>query len=309
MSAPRIALAASNGEWHRAELLNAFRSLGVEPTLITLADVSIETGVGEPLRFPGFGGELPDGLFLRTIAGGTFEATTMRLGILHALVGAGVIVWNAPAAIERCVDKSMTSLLLTRAGVPTPDTFVTSSRDAAVAFVAQEARKDSPLVLKPLFGSQGEGLRLVISPDDLPEPEEVARVYYLQRFVQPGRTAWRDYRIFVCAGAPVAAMIREGENWITNVHRGGRPLRWQPPPVACDLAVRAARAVSVDYAGVDLIDDGEGGYLVLEVNSMPAWSGLQRITEFPIAEVLVRGFMRAMRSGHSALQVVGSAAP
>lgn len=302
----RIVLAAQNGEWHRAELHGAFRSFGVEPELVSLADISVETGDGEPLRVPGFSGTLPDGLFLRTISGGTFEATTMRLGVLHALVAAGVTVWNAPVAIERCVDKAMTSLLLARAGLPTPETFVVSSREAAGRIVAREAGMGAPLVLKPLFGSQGEGLRLVVTPEDLPPEEDVARVYYLQRFVQPRRTVWRDYRVLVCAGRPVAGMVREGDTWITNVHQGGRPLPWNVPPDAADLAVEAARAVAVDYAGIDLIDDGEGGFLVLEVNSMPAWSGLQRVTSMPIAEVLVGSFLDAVRAARPSLRVVAS---
>jgi RimK family alpha-L-glutamate ligase len=304
----RIALAAQNGEWHRAELLEAFRSFGVEPVLVSLAEISIETGSGEPLRVPGFSGALPDGVFLRTISGGTFEATTMRLGVLHALVAAGVIVWNTPVGIERSVDKAMTSLLLARAGLPTPQTFVVSSREAAASIVAREASNDSPLVLKPLFGSQGEGLRLITAPANLPSEEEVARVYYLQRFVQPSRTAWRDYRVLICAGRPVAGMVREGDTWITNVHRGGRPLPWRVPPDAADLAVEAARAVTVDYAGVDLIDDGAGSYLVLEVNSMPAWSGLQRVTQARIAEVLVGSFLDAVRAGQAPLRIVASSA-
>lgn len=306
MSPLRVAVAAENGEWHRGELLAAFRTLGVEPVLVSLADVSIVTSGGEPVRVPGFQDSLPDGLFLRTIAGGTFEATTMRLGILHALVSSGVTVWNTPTAIERCVDKSMTSLLLARAGLPTPETFVVSSRDAAAA-VVREAGIGTPLVLKPLFGSQGIGLRLIGTPEDLPAPEEVSRVYYLQRLVQPGQATWRDYRILVCAGEAVAGMIREGDTWITNVHQGGRPLPWAPPPDAAELAVRAAGAVTVAYAGVDLIDDGEGGYLVLEVNSMPAWSGLQRVSEIPIAETLVRRFLEAVRAAQAPVRLVASA--
>jgi RimK family alpha-L-glutamate ligase len=307
MSALRVVLAAENGEWHRGELVAAFRRHGVTPLCISIADVAIVTGGGEPVRVPGFDEALPDGVLLRTISGGTFEATTMRLGVLHALVGAGVTVWNAPVAIERCVDKSMTSLLLARTGVPTPDTFVLSSHEAAAAVVAREASRTAPLVLKPLFGSQGKGLRLVSAPEDLPDLEEVSRVYYLQRHVQPGRSAWRDYRIFVCAGEPLAGMIREGETWITNVHQGGRPLPWRPPAAAADLAVRAACAVGVDYAGVDLIDDGSGGYLVLEVNSMPAWSGLQRVTDVPLADVLVRSFLDAVRAGRAPVRLAAAA--
>ena len=77
--------------------------------------------------------------------------------------------------------------------------------------------------LKPLFGAQGKGLRLVASPDELPSAEEAAGVWYLQRYV--GRQAgWHDYRVFVVAGRPVAAMARYGTGWITNVRQGAVPM-------------------------------------------------------------------------------------
>lgn len=295
----RIGLAADNSEWHRNRLARALRKHGVEPVLFSLADVAVVTGAGEPLRVPGFDGCLPDGILLRTISGGTFEATTLRLGVLHALVEAGTIVWNTPSAIERSVDKSMTSLLIARLGIPTPGTFVVSSRQAAAAIVEAEAASDRPLVLKPLFGSQGKGLRLIRVPDDLPEPDEVARVYYLQHFVPPAGKTWRDYRVFVCAGRVVAGMIREGDAWITNVHQGGRPRSWQVPKEAADLAIAAAGIVGVSYTGVDLIEDREsGGFMVLEVNSMPSWSGLQKVTDTDIAAEIVGGFLASLRERH-----------
>jgi ribosomal protein S6--L-glutamate ligase len=292
----RIALAADNGNWHKARLLASLRAQGVEPVLFSLADVTIETGAGEPLRVPGFDGALPDGVLLRTIAGGTFEATTMRLGVLHALVAAGCVVWNSPSAIERSVDKAATSLLIARAGLPTPQTWVVSTREAAAAVAAREARPGNPLVLKPLFGSQGEGLALIERPEDLPEEEAVSRVYYLQRYVPRRDGLWRDFRVFVCDGRAVAGMIREGDGWITNVHRGGRPLPWAMPPKAAELAEAAAASVGVAYSGVDLVEDGEGGFAVLEVNSMPAWSGLQTVCEADIAATVVRGFLTAVRA-------------
>lgn len=300
----RIGLAADNGTWHKNRLLTALRALGVEPVLFSLADVAVATGAPEPLRVPGFPEALPDGVLLRTIAGGTFEATTMRLGVLHALVAAGVTVWNHPVAIERSVDKAATSLLVARAGLPTPETWVFSRRDAAANLVAREARPGRPLVLKPLFGSQGEGLMLVETPDDLPDEAAVSRVYYLQRYVPRADGLWRDYRVFVCEGRAVAGMIREGDGWITNVHRGGRPLAWAMPARAAELAEAAAAAIGVDYTGIDLVEDGSGGYLVLEVNSMPAWSGLQQVCETDIAGAVARGFLAAVRSAHRPARVV-----
>jgi RimK family alpha-L-glutamate ligase len=295
----RIALAAENGEWHRDRLVAALRRLAVEPVLVSLADIAVVTGEGEPLRVPGFGRDLPHGLLVRTISGGTFEATTLRLGILHALVASGTIVWNSPVGIERSVDKAMTSLLLARGAVPTPETFVLSSRAAACELAAREAGPERPLVLKPLFGSQGEGLRLIMRPEDLPERDEVAGVFYLQRYIARRDGRWRDYRVFVCAGRAIAGMIREGDGWITNVRRGGRPLPWALPRAAAQLAEAAAALTAVDYTGVDLVEDGAGGYLVLEVNSMPAWSGLQQVTEVDIAGEIAAGFVRAVRAAHA----------
>lgn len=292
----RIGLAADNGNWHKARLRGALESFGIEPVLFSLADVAIVTGGGEPLRVPGFEDGLPDGVLMRTIAGGTFEATTMRLGVLHALVSAGVTVWNSPTAIERSVDKAATSLAVARAGLPTPDTFVFSKREAAAELIAREAGPGRPIVLKPLFGSQGEGLMLIERPEELPPEDAVNRVYYLQRYVPRRDGLWRDYRVFVCEGRAIAGMIREGDGWITNVHRGGRPFAWNVPAKAAELAEAAAASIAVDYTGVDLVEDGEGGFLVLEVNSMPAWSGLQQVTEVDIAASVVRGFLGAVRA-------------
>jgi tetrahydromethanopterin:alpha-L-glutamate ligase len=229
-------------------------------------------------------GALPDAAFVRTVAAGSFEQVTFRLAILHALEASGVPVVNAPRAIERCVDKGMTSFLLHRAGLPTPPTCVTESAEIADRW---RDAVDGDVVLKPLFGSQGRGLRRLRRGDLLPNPLETAGVYYLQRFV--GRdAAWHDIRVFVVGGRPVAAMRRHGRSWITNVARGGRCETVPATGRFGDLAVAAAAAVGADYAGVDLIEDADGGVQVLEVNSMPAWKGLQSVTdETDVAAVLI----------------------
>ena len=134
-------------------------------------------------------------------------------------------------------------------------------------------------------------------------PEEVAGVYYLQRFVRRPSSIWRDYRIFVCDGEVVAGMVREGDSWITNVHQGGRPHPWAVPAEAARLAVAAAAAVDVDYSGVDLIEDAEGRLLVLEVNSMPSWSGLQTVTDVRHRPDVVDALPRAARAGERQLRV------
>jgi RimK family alpha-L-glutamate ligase len=290
---PRIGIVVDRTDWHARELAKALRALGVAPVSIRLDACAFATASASGLDLDGFGEALPDAVFVRTVGGGSFESVTMRLGILHALRELGVMVWNDARAIERCVDKSMTSFLLARSGIATPDTWAVQSRDAARAIVAREAAH-GPLVLKPLFGSQGRGLRLVRTPDELPEPAAIAGVYYLQRFIGVERDGFHDFRLLVSHGRVVAAMMRHSAEWITNIKRGGRPVTVVANDDTKALAVRAAAAVGADFAGVDILYDRDGRPSVLEVNSMPAWSGLQKVTPAGIAGILAGDLVAAL---------------
>jgi RimK family alpha-L-glutamate ligase len=291
--AARIALVVDRVDWHARQLIAAFSALGARAQAVMLPACRIDTQNPAALGVPGFEARLPDAVVVRAMSGGTFEAVTLRLGILHALGEIGVPVWNSARAIERCVDKSMTSFLLARAKIPTPPTWATESRAAAQAIVREEARH-GPLVLKPLFGSQGRGLRLIQKAEELPAPDEVAGVYYLQRFVAVDRDGFRDFRLLVCQGRVIAAMMRQAATWITNVKQGGRPVAAVVDAEMKDLAVRAAAAVGANFAGVDLICDAQGRPAVLEVNSMPAWSGLQKVASVNIASVIASDLLAAI---------------
>lgn len=288
---PSIALVSDSNDWHARALAKAFAALGARARVLMLPDCRIDTGNANGLSLPGFGAGLPDAVFVRTMSGGSFEAVTLRLGILHALSEIGVPVWNNARAIERCVDKSTTSFLLARAGIPTPATWATEQRATAAEIVQRES---GPLVLKPLFGSQGRGLRLIREPDELPQPAEVAGVYYLQRYVGVDRGGFHDFRVLVSRGRVIAAMMRHSSHWVTNVKRGAKPVAAVADSAMKDLAVAAAAAVGADFAGVDIIHDADGKPTVLEVNSMPAWSGLQRTTPLDIAAVLAGDLVAAL---------------
>jgi RimK family alpha-L-glutamate ligase len=291
--ARRVGIVVDRNDWHSRELAKALRALGVSPVAMRLETCAFATDSPSGLSLDGFGDRLPDAVFVRTIAGGSFESVTMRLGILHALRELDVMVWNDARAIERCVDKSMTSFLVARAGIATPDTWAVQDRDAARKIVAREAAR-GPLVLKPLFGSQGRGLRLIRGPDDLPPPGDIAGVYYLQRFVGVERDGFQDFRLLVSGGRVVAAMMRHSAEWITNIKRGGRPVTVVANDDTKALAVRAAAAVGADFAGVDILYDRDQRPAVLEVNSMPAWSGLQKVTSASIAAILAADLVAAL---------------
>ena len=282
---PTILVVSDQQDWHVRQLEVAFNAVGARVVRIDLAACDFDTRSPSGLALPLLGAQLPDAVHVRTLSAGSFEAITKRLGVLHALAKLGVVVWNDARAIERCVDKSMTSFLLARAGVPTPPTWTMESAETARALVERRAPSGA-LVLKPLFGAQGKGLRLIRRPDDLPASEDVGGVYYLQRFQQNGTEDFRDYRLFVLRGRVVAAMMRSASTWITNVKQGGKPLAVAPDPGMERLAIAAAEAVGATIAGVDVLQGIDGGPTVLEVNSMPAWSGLQKVSARNVAEAI-----------------------
>jgi tetrahydromethanopterin:alpha-L-glutamate ligase len=287
-----IGLVVDRWDWHARALSKALSALGAEVAAVRLQECGFDTQSASGLSIPGFA-QLPDAVMVRTMSGGTFEAVTMRLGVLHALRELGVMVWNDARAIERCVDKSMTSFLLARAGIPTPATWATQSYEAARAIVRREAAH-GPLVLKPLFGSQGKGLRLIGHEEELPEPGAVAGAYYLQRFMGVEREGFRDFRLLVSQGRVIAAMVRHAPGWITNVKRGGRPIAAVAEAELKDLAVQATAAVGAAFAGVDILYGPDGRPTVLEVNSMPAWSGAQKVVSADIAAVLAGDLVAAL---------------
>jgi tetrahydromethanopterin:alpha-L-glutamate ligase len=282
----RVAIFTDKVDWHVESFARAMSRYGARPIAVRLADCKIDTTSAFGLAIPGFRAP-PDLAVVRAIGDGSLEMITMRLGVLHALEALGAPVVNSATTIERCTDKSMASFLIARAGLRTPATFVTQNIAQARAIARRECGF-GPLVLKPLFGAQGWGLRLIAREADLPSQDEARGVYYLQRFVAPKRGAegFEDMRVLVSAGRIVGAMRRVSPQWITNVRQGAKPVAATPSPREAEAALRAAKALDASCAGVDLIEGADGEPQVLEVNSMAGWSGLQRVTGFSIADRL-----------------------
>ncbi|MGH6734669.1 MAG: RimK family alpha-L-glutamate ligase [Methyloceanibacter sp.] len=290
---PAIVLFGDGRDWHGRSLVKAFKRRGIRPLVVPLTTCGFSTERATGLAIPGLGDHRPEGAFVRFVPGGSFEQVTLYLGVLHALRELGVTVWNDARAIERCVDKSTTTFLMQKEGLPTPRTFANVNRSEAEEITDALLGEGHKLVQKPLFGAQGKGLRLISSLGDLSPPEEVNGVYYLQEFVPPAQAHHQDWRLLVCAGRVVAAMIRHGASWITNIKQGARAKAAIASQELCNLALRAAACVGADYAGVDIVKAQDGRFLVLEVNSMPAWNGLQRVSRIRISDHVVDAFLDA----------------
>ncbi|MEN9892403.1 MAG: ribosomal protein modification protein RimK [Pseudomonadota bacterium] len=299
----RVAIMTDETGWHTRQLQAALRQRGAQGRCVDLADCHIDTTAAwHGLQIPGFGRGLPDAVLVRGIAGGSFEQVTRRLGVLHALRELGVPVYNDARAIERSVDKSMTSLLLHAAGVSAPPTWALEDVALARRIVLRETAAGHALVLKPLFGSQGKGLVLIGDParhgpqarPALPPLDSgYGRLAYLQRFIPPQAEPGHDWRVMVVGGRAIAAMRRISAHWVHNVAQGARCEAAALTPALARLAERAAAALQMDYAGVDIMPGpagaagGTDALQVLEVNGVAAWQGLQRVTPFPIARALV----------------------
>ena len=122
---------AQKGGWHGAQLASALTLRGVDAVFVSLQDCVIDLSADKPnIQIPRFN-QLPKAVFVRGIAGGTLQKITTRLNILHMLKVLGTTVYNDGKAIERTVDKAMTSFLLHQAGIATPQTWVCESRHHA----------------------------------------------------------------------------------------------------------------------------------------------------------------------------------
>jgi RimK family alpha-L-glutamate ligase len=288
----KIPIFTDDPGWHGTQLKQAFTRRGVDAVFVSLQACVINLSEDRPQINIPYCGTLPPAVFVRGVSGGTLQQVITRLNVLHMLSMQGVTIYNDVKAIERTVDKAMTSFLLHFHGVATPPTWVCESRAQAESIRHAAQQNNQTLVMKPLFGSQGLGVRKLLANEPLPVPMQqfVDGVYYFQQLIETA-DAPHDYRVFVIHGKVVAAMKRIGSSWVNNVAAGGRCEAVHQNEVMNQLALQAAAAVDIAYCGVDIIQAASGEYYVLEVNSIPAWKGLQSVTELNVAQLLVDDFL------------------
>lgn len=205
---------------------------------------------------------------------------------LDQLSKRGVYVLNSPPSLAVAESKFLSSAVLSRAGFRVPEFAVVQRTEDAISFV--ERHQD--VVAKPLYGFQGRDVVRVRAGDD-EAIKKISRLIgdYRGILVQPFvPNPGRDIRAFVVGDRVVAAIFRIAPpgDWKTNVFFGGRVEKAKLRSDAEELSIRAAKAIGLEYTGVDLIE-GPDGLLVLEVNGAPAWSGLERATGKDIARSIV----------------------
>jgi tetrahydromethanopterin:alpha-L-glutamate ligase len=289
----KIAIFTDEPGWHGKQLTRAFAELGYDSCYVSLTECKIQLDKSPIIHLPEFTEKLPDAVFVRGVPGGSLEEVVFYLDILHALKQLNVPVYNSAQAIERSVDKAMTSFLLHNAGLPTPPTWVVRNREQALEVAETELKQGHKLISKPLFGSQGAGIRRLEKMTDLIWLTASHGIYYLQRFVPCAGEGYADKRVFVINGKVIASMRRHGDkSWLNNVARGARCEAIVADENLARLAVKAVETLNMDYAGVDIIKDMNGNYTVIEVNSIPAWKGLESVCDVNVAHCLATDLVR-----------------
>ena len=228
---------------------------------------------------------------MRGIPAGNLQTIIFYLDVLHSLHELGICVYNNASMIEKAVDKTRTSFTLRRLGIPTPKTWSLLNTKRASKICEEEINKGIKLVLKPTFGSQGNGLYLVSNEYPLPDYFDDEVAYYLQEFIVGKHKKCIDVRVLVIGQEANFVMQRVGQSWINNISKGGIARPYILHESIKQVARDAVQAIGLFYAGVDIIIDDYGGCSVIEINSIPAWKGLQSVSDTNISDCIIEAFL------------------
>jgi ribosomal protein S6--L-glutamate ligase len=238
-------------------------------------------------------------LFYKNKALGRYDAIIPRIGASVTAYGTavvrqfeqmGVFCLASSQAIGASRDKLRSCQILSRHRIGMPKTVVVRRPDSVLPAI--ERMGGPPIIIKLLEGTQGIGVILADSTrvaqaivETLQGPG--GKNVLLQQFVAESRG--RDIRAFVVGGQVVAAMrrIATGDEYRSNVHRGGRVEGVDLDPEYARTAVQAAQILGLRVAGVDMLESKDGPS-VTEVNASPGLEGIERATGIDVAQAIAQ---------------------
>lgn len=210
--------------------------------------------------------------------------------LLEALTLSGIKVFNSRESIENCDDKVLTYLALAKANIPTPATYPaplcykpgSTVPKAALYRIATEL--SYPIIVKESFGSLGKGVYLAKDEKELETLANrlIDHPHLFQKFVST--SYGKDVRVIVIGGEVVGGMIRQSENdFRSNVAAGGRAEKYGLSDEIKEIALKAHRALGLDYSGVDILFGENGKPIVCEINSNAFFRSFEAVTHINVA--------------------------
>jgi ribosomal protein S6--L-glutamate ligase len=187
--------------------------------------------------------------------------TTTTLSIAGALHAAGAAILNPYPLAAACRDKVVASQLLRSAGAPLPESYVAGTHEQLTHLL-----DDGPLVVKPYRGSQGRGVRVVRTADDLRTAADDGEPVFAQRYYEPAGRDRKIYRI----GERIFGVERV---WPARSYEEklGRP--FAVPPDLRELALRLGSALGITLYGFDVVVTANGPYVV-DFSPFPGFKGV-----------------------------------
>ena len=280
-----------------AILSRAPRSYSTQRLKIAALDRGHQCKVLDTLRFAiDLSGDEPD-LQFRGKPLSDYDAIMPRIGASITYFGSAVVrqfeqmdvfTPNTANGITNSRDKLRAIQILSRHDIGMPKTaFVRNRQDVLPAI---ERVGGAPVVIKLLEGTQGIGV--ILAPDKKVAEAIIETLHntkqnvLIQEFVAESRG--RDIRALVVGDRVVAAMRRtaEGDEFRSNVHRGGSVEAVTLDHLYERTAVRSAQIMGLRVAGVDMLE-GKDGPMVMEVNSSPGLEGIERATELDVAGAII----------------------
>lgn len=283
----KIGLLTRNSKaWCSTQLVQAIKRRGLEPVCFRFPDLVARIACEPHITFDkGFDVlNALKALVVRPIGRGSLDEIVYRLDLLRRMERGGVPIINSPSSIEKAVDKYYALTLLEENDLPVPRTIVAEDPKKALnAFY----ELGGDVVVKPIFGSRGMGITRV---SDAEVAHRIFRslafvhhVLYIQEFIPHGT---KDIRAFVIGGRVIAAMNRIAEGWKTNISQGAKSVSIKLNGEVEDLALKAARTLGCEVAGVDILE-GPNRYFINEINSQPGFKALQSTTKVDVAGSII----------------------
>lgn len=244
-----------------------------------------------------------------------FDAVIPRIGASVTFYGTAVVrqfemmdvyCLNESVAITRARDKLRALQLLAREGIGMPRTGFAHSPDDTHDLIGIVG--GAPMVIKLIEGTQGQGVVLAETDKAAESVIDAFRgldAYFLtQEFIEEAKAA--DIRAFVIGGKVVAAMMRQAKpgEFRSNLHRGGTATAVKITPEERNTAVRAAKIMGLNVAGVDILRSKRGP-VVMEVNSSPGLEGIEAATAVNIANKIIEFIEKNARPGRTATKGQG----
>ncbi|MBT5643927.1 MAG: ATP-grasp domain-containing protein [Gammaproteobacteria bacterium] len=281
--------------WHYRQLKKSFENKNISVESANLDDLSITINNNKNQIVKNNGEILSDitDVFVRHIPGGSLEEVIINLNILKVFEYHGINIMNTSTNIETTVDKSLTSIKLREAGILTPDTWVVRGKDNCRKIVANLLLKH-PLIYKPLFGSQGDNIVKIVEVSDFNNIRNDTNIYYIQEFLETKPS--HDYRVLIAKNKNremIYAMMRYSDSYINNISKGAKCIPLKTDKDIIKTGIQAASVINIPFCGVDIIRCDKKNY-VIELNSIPAWKGMQSIVKNNLSDQITDIFIENM---------------